>query len=336
LPEGFFFSAAAIAVEKRKFTHTLSFPAIARLDLAPGVSGANILVSPALSPPPAMRFVPRKIEQAPRTARQMPAKERTVMSCRCLLCGMERHLTKQFAGCAGWESYREFAAFSSALSTFPAASDLISYLHTEQSAGNGTSSKDGILAELLRGARGNGRSTTAQELLLWAFVPMLHRISRQVLTRSPALAPDDVGQHVVTALLESFGSPELAGRDSHLAFATARLLRRNAFAWAERETRGTMLGLSGNDALERTPHGEGPQPIERGALLLHFLERCRRRGILSREDLELLVQFKLDGLPSAEYSNASRQRMKRLLAKLRRAARRPRRTKIDERQLRLF
>jgi hypothetical protein len=266
----------------------------------------------------------------------MPAKERTVMNCRCLLCVMERHLTEQFAERAGWESYRKFAAFSSTLSPFPAASDLISYLHSEQSTGNGTSSKDGILAELLRGACGNGRSATAQELLLWAFVPMLHRISRQILTRSPALASDDVGQHVVTALLESFGSPELAGRDSHLAFAIARLLRRNAFAWAERESRGTMLGLGGSDVLERAPNGNGPQPIERGALLHHFLERCQRRGVLSGEDLELLVQFKLDGLPNAEYSNASRQRMKRLLVKLRRAARRPRRTKFDERQLRLF
>jgi hypothetical protein len=258
------------------------------------------------------------------------------MSCRCLLCAMERHLTEQFAGRAGRETYRQFAASSPTLSTFPAASDLIAYLHTEHSAGNGVSSKNEILAELLRGVAGNGRSATGQELLLWAFVPMLHRISRQVLTRSSALAADDVAQHVVTALLESFDSPELVGRNSHLAFALARLLRRNAFAWAERESRGAMLGPCSSDALERAPHGDGPQPIERAALLRHFLERCRRRGVLSGEDLELLVQFKLEEWPSAEYSNASRQRMKRLLAKLRRAARRPRRAKFNARQLRLF
>jgi hypothetical protein len=258
------------------------------------------------------------------------------MSCRCLLCTMERHLAEQFAGRAGRETYRQFAASSPTLSTFPAASDLIAYLHTEQTAESGVSSKNQILAELLRGVAGNGRSATRQELLLWAFVPMLHRISRQVITRAPALAPDDVAQHVVTALLESFGSPEFASRDSHLAFALARLLRRNAFAWAEREIRGAMLSFCGSAALERATDGDGPQPIERTALLGHFLERCRRRGVLSGEDLELLVQFRLEEWPSAEYSNASRQRMKRLLAKLRRAARRPRRTKFDERQLRLF
>ena len=151
------------------------------------------------------------------------------MSCRCLLCVMERHLTEQFAGRAGRETYREFVTFSPALSAFPAAADLISYLHTVQTERNGTQSKDGILAELLREAAGNGRSATAQELLLWAFVPMLHRISRQVVTRCPALPPDDVAQHVVAALLESFGSPEFARRDSHLAFAISRFMRRNAF-----------------------------------------------------------------------------------------------------------
>jgi len=255
--------------------------------------------------------------------------------CRCLLCGMERHLTEQFAGPEGQNTYRQFTSFSPLLSTFPTAADLISYLHTEHSAGNGIPSKDGILAELLRGTTNNGQSSTSRELLLLAFVPMLHRISRQVITRCPTLQPDDVAQHVVTALLESFGSPEFAGRDSHLAFAIARFMRRNAFAWAEREIRGQGHGSDVID-LDCAPHHNGAQPIERSALLRHFLDRCRQRRILSGEELELLVQFKLDESPGADYSNASRQRMKRLLGKLRRAAKRPRRPKVDDRQLRLF
>jgi hypothetical protein len=145
-----------------------------------------------------------------------------------------------------------------------------------------------------------------------------------------------VAQHLVAALLESFGSAEFVGRDSHVAFAVARLLRRNAFAWAERESRSALYGFGASESLERTPDGHGPQPIERAALLRHFLDRCRQRGVLAGEDLELLVQFKLGELPDADCSNASRQRMKRLLAKLRLAARRPRRPRFDDRQLRLF
>jgi hypothetical protein len=257
--------------------------------------------------------------------------------CRCLLCGMERRLTKQFAGPEGQNAYRQLTTFSPVLSAFPAASDLISFLHTEQSAANGNPSKDSILAELLRTTTNNDKSFTSRELLLLAFVPMMHGISRQVVTRCPALLPDDVAQHVVTAFLESLRSHEFAGRDSHLAFAIARFMRRNAFAWAGRESHSKGHGSDVDVIdLEHAPHRNDAHAIERAAVLRHFLDRCRQRGILSGEDLELLIQFTLGELPSADYSNASRQRMKRLIGKLRRAANRPRRPKFDDRQLRLF
>ena len=258
-----------------------------------------------------------------------------MFNCRCLLCLMERDFMEQYAGRAGREAYEKFAVNFPALSSFPAASDLICFLHTEQSAGNDTPSKNRILAELIHAA-GNGRASPSQELLLWTFVPMLHRVSRQVFLRFPTLAADDVSQHLITAFLESLGSREFAGSESHLAFGLTRLLRRNAFTWAERESRIASLSSPAIDLLVQVPGGEGPGPIERAALLQHFLDRCRRVGLLNEKDLTLLAQFKLDEFPDARHSNASRQRIKRLLAKMRRAARRPRRAKLDTRQLRLF
>jgi hypothetical protein len=259
-----------------------------------------------------------------------------VINCRCLLCLMERNFVEQFAARPGRETYEKFAIELPALSSFPAASDLIGFLHTEQSAGNGTPSKNRILAQLIVHTTGNGRASPSQELLLWTFVPMLHRVSRQVFTRFPMLAPDDIAQHTITTFLESLGSREFAGCESHLAFGLTRLLRRNAFAWAERESRIASLGSAGVDGLVHVAGGDGPAPIERAALLEHFLDRCRRVGLLTEEDLTLLAQFKLDEFPDVRYSNASRQRIKRLLAKMRRAARRPCRTKFDLRQLQLF
>jgi hypothetical protein len=249
---------------------------------------------------------------------------------------MERHLTEHFAGTEGREVYGQLVRFSPVLSAFPAASDLVAYLHSEQSSGNGNLPKDKILAELLRVCTTNSRASTAREFLLLVFVPMLHRISRQVLTRCPALSRDDVAQHVLTALLESLGSLEFVNRDSHIAFALRRLLRRNAFVWADRESRGWLQVPNGAEALEHSPQPDGSEPIERAAFLRHFLDRCQKRGVLSDDDLELLVQFKFDEPPGMDYSNASRQRMKRLVGKLRLAARRPRQTKSEDRQLRLF
>ena len=237
------------------------------------------------------------------------------LQCRCLLCEMERRFTAQFAGHEGRESYRALAHRAPALASFRDASELVAYLHSER--GGERLGKDKILAALLHVAA-NGNTAIAQELLLLVFVPMLHRTARQVQTRWPAVSPDDTAQHVLLSFLESAASAEFAARDSHIAFALARLLRRNAFVWGERQGRAS---LSHSDKEIESPNlANGPHTIERAALLNHFLEHCKRHGVLSDEDRRLLRQFKLDESPGVSRSNASRQRMKRLVAKLRRAA----------------
>jgi hypothetical protein len=68
--------------------------------------------------------------------------------------------------------------------------------------------------------------------------------------------------------------------------------------------------------------------MERHTLLRHFLHHCVTSGLLGDAELDLLIQMKLDGNTGEEIaetnlitSNAARQRMKRLLVKLRRIAR---------------
>jgi hypothetical protein len=252
-------------------------------------------------------------------------------NCRCLLCGMERDLTRRFAEPDGHAAYREIAETAVSVSAFPAASDLIAYLHNPENNGNAPVPKNGILAELLHATSGNGTADVSRELLLLAFVPMLHRITRQVFFRFPTLPLDDIAQDAVATFLESFGSTEFAGRNSHLAFGMARLVRRSVFGWAERETRGVW----NHAPLEPVDPSSSNETllIERTALLRHFLDHCTRHGVLTAEDLNLLVQFKLDESHKTHLSNATRQRMKRLVGKLRRAAERP---LPDSRQLRLF
>jgi hypothetical protein len=251
-------------------------------------------------------------------------------NCRCLVCGMERHLEDHFAAPRGQEECRRLARSSFSLSVFPDAFGLVGYLHSYQM--NGNPAKDPILIELLQKMASG--APAVQELLLLAFVPVLHSVVRHVATRYPALPSDDIAQHTVTAFLELCGSPECLALASHVAFAMARLLRRNAFAWAERESRACAVEPSDEEDFGAAMR-ESHNPVEQAIVLRHFLDRCHQRGVISGEDLELLVQVKLEESPAREYSNASRQRMKRLVGKLRRAAK-PRRKFHDDRQLRLF
>jgi hypothetical protein len=264
-------------------------------------------------------------------------------TCRCLICGLERSLTEQLAEHFCEEAYREFADSRSLLSAFPAASDLVSYLHAYRTASNGTHTADRILTELLQTTATDGDVGALRDLLLLAFIPMLHATSRQVASRYPSLSTDDIAQHVVAALLQIVGDPEFYGRTSHVAFAISRILKRNAFEWAERQCRLPVYGAWSETLSDAPSTHDSPEPVERAALLPHFLYRCQQRGLLKGEDVELLLQFKLDaardtkpGGPAAVYSNASRQRMKRLLGKLRRIARTPRSRAQNDNQLRLF
>jgi hypothetical protein len=264
-------------------------------------------------------------------------------TCRCLICALERSLTDQLAERHRQERYQQFADSRSLVSAFPSASELIAYLHTCRSTGNRPDSADRILAELLQTTATDGDVAALRDLLLLAFIPMLHATSRQVAARYPSLSADDVAQHVVASLLQILGAPEFYGRNSHVAFAISRILKRNAFEWAERECRSPVYTAAVETFSEAPSNYSTPEPVERAALLRHFLDRCHQRGLLTGEDLELLIQFKLDaardrkpGGPAAVYSNASRQRMKRLLGKLRRIARTPRHKMQDDTQLRLF
>jgi hypothetical protein len=263
-------------------------------------------------------------------------------TCRCLICLLEGTLAAQFFEPVGQQSYRQFAAVHSLLSAFPAASDLVAHLHARREANNGTHSPDRILGELLQANAANGNAGAPRDLLLLAFIPMLHATARQVAARYASLARDDIGQHATASLLQILGSPEFYDRNSHAAFAISRMLKRSVFEWAERECRALSLSISLADSMDPFAH-ETTESIERSTLLRHFLDRCHRRGWLSTEDLNILVQFKLDaprdakpGGPAALYTNAHRQRMKRLLHRLRQIAEAPRDGKERGGQLRLF
>ncbi len=117
----------------------------------------------------------------------------------------------------------------------------------------------------------------------------------------------------------------MQARQSHFAFAISRAVKRQVFEWARREQMKDLLLNHVSDIFDPVAVEE---PFERHAQLRHFLHRCVTRGDLSDAELDLLIQFKLEGANGEDFesfngnaSNAVRQRLKRLLAKLRRLAR---------------
>jgi hypothetical protein len=169
------------------------------------------------------------------------------------------------------------------------------------------------------------RPVFIETLLTLAFIPMLHGTIRRVLLFQPALAEEDVTQQALSLLLQFLQSDYIRTRQTHFAFAISRALKRQLFTWAQREgmkdaplnrDADLLASLVVEDSFE--PHAQ----------LRHFLHRCVKKGDLTDAELDLLIQYKLEANRQDNFensnghsSNALRQRLKRLLGKLRRLAR---------------
>lgn len=241
------------------------------------------------------------------------------LTCGCCLCRIERQLTEEIA--SGADAYRVlFSSASNGLQAFTSPASLLFHLR----AGHVDAHSD----ELLRGLL-TARPVTSQfveSLFVLAFLPMLHATIRRVVRRQPTLSDDDVTQQALSLFLQFLRSEELQKRQSHFAFTISRAVKRQMFEWANRE-----VGLSmpqSREIAEVLADLNVEESMERHALLQHFLHGCFTKGLLTDTELDLLIQFKLDGNAADEVGdahsispNAVRQKMKRVLAKLRRLAR---------------
>ena len=233
--------------------------------------------------------------------------------CDCTLCHLEVRLLKSLAATQD----DTFAEFGQLLHGSSPIAELL--LPLRASPADATS--DELLRELF--SMRASRPAFIESLLVLAFVPMLHRTIRRVVRYQPALAEEDVTQQALSVLLLFLRSEEMRTRRTHFAFAISRAVKRQVFEWARREGTKDALLDRGRDIF--IPLEES---FERYAQLRHFLHRCVTRGDLTDAELDLLIQFKLEGSngddfdsPNGNVSNALRQRLKRLLAKLRRLAR---------------
>jgi hypothetical protein len=148
----------------------------------------------------------------------------------------------------------------------------------------------------------------------------MHAAVRLILRRYPQLSPEDASQNVLHSLLRFLDSDQLEPRRDYLGFAIARQVKRAAFEWAEHEVRSLVL----EPPVDAPDLNGNHDSFERLVLLRHFLDCAVRRGVLNADELDLLIQFKLEkgsnGDTPDAHSNAHRQRLKRLVLKLRRLA----------------
>jgi hypothetical protein len=241
-------------------------------------------------------------------------------SCGCLLCRIESNLLTELT--SGNDSVHiALLASSDELRIFPSLAALLSTLRNSQADPH----SDQLFRALFFASEAAPQSV--EMVLVLAFLPMLHRTVRQVAKQQPGLSSEDITQQALRFLLEFIRSEQVRERTSHFAFAISRALKRRMFLWASHEGVLSTVRVEpgGEDSISPTRE----ESFERYAILRHFLHRCVTKRLLTGAELDLLIQFKLDGVNgdstvgtcAENLSNALRQKLKRLLAKLRRLAR---------------
>jgi DNA-directed RNA polymerase specialized sigma24 family protein len=240
-------------------------------------------------------------------------------TCDCTLCKIELRLLRDLSRTDSY-ALSEVFSVSERLRAYPSVASLLSDLK----ASPADVRSDQLLHELFA-IRASTPAIT-ESLLILTFLPMLHGTVRRVSKQQPGLSLEDISQQVLSFLLQYLCSQELQARQSHFAFAISRAVKRQVFEWAGRES--AKLRMTNHYDGEVLAPSAFEEPFERYAFLRHFLHRCVTKGLLTDSELNLLIDLKLNGTNGEEFadfngtsSNAVRQRLKRLLAKLRRLAR---------------
>ena len=248
--------------------------------------------------------------------------------CSCFLCDSERSLLLELSREDALRKYRDFASSQPVLSSVPTALALLHRLRAIAADDDHQGSSDAILGELFR-PQPNQDHELQQHLLLLILMPALHKTSRQISAGFPSIAREDIAQHLLTTVLEILGSNSLRNQRSHFAFATIRLLRRNSFRWALRETK---LGGSTKkpDPSEPERKLETEMGFETKFLLNDFLSRCLSNQQINHSEYQLLISFKVKGIDAKKLATplglsqiAFRHRVQRILNRLRKIAREP-------------
>jgi hypothetical protein len=151
--------------------------------------------------------------------------------CLCILCQLEQKLLVQLGESIAKENYAVLYSAVPRFADFPHPSLLLARLR----AGRADAVSDDILGELARwqSAFPDG---LVQNLFVLAFLPLLHAVASVTVRRYPGLEPDDAAQQALLVFLQFLVSDEFRQRESHLAFAIARKVRRRTLEWASRET----------------------------------------------------------------------------------------------------
>lgn len=250
------------------------------------------------------------------------------LQCHCHICKVERHLLLSLSESPGVERFAKLTLNSPPLANFADASILIEHLRSQRDGHIEPPSASEVLGALIQCGSNIEDSELSQSVLVLAFIPTIHRTYREVRAWYRDIPTEDIAQQILAYFPELAASAPIGLLKSHLSFALARSLRRNAVRWARRETLILLEKEKGQQERKSTRERAAQDTFEPVSLLNDFLDYCCRIGILSPFERDLLFKLKVEGFLAKEVSHtntvlsgkAVQRRIERIMDRLRKAA----------------
>jgi hypothetical protein len=246
-------------------------------------------------------------------------------NCTCTICGVEKYISAELILPGNQARYRQLVTDNSLLADFPTALDLVASFHACKDARDGYSLSDRILVKLLTSPITLHDWDYLEWILILLFTPTAHAVVRHVSYHYRFLAREDLSQLALTTLIQSLRSKTWQSQRSHFGYAVARSLRRRLFQWARGEFQCQFAAKKMGEQFPTTQTAD--ESFERNVILRRFLNLCQEKAYLTADEMNLLIDLKLDetvgaGIsgPNGRTSNPFRQKVKRLMTKLRRVA----------------
>ena len=247
--------------------------------------------------------------------------------CTCTICDVERCIGAELELPESRARYQRIAADNALLAGFPTALDLLAEFHTCRDARDPHHLSDCIFVGLLSGPIALHDWDYLEKILILLFTPTAHAVVRHVSCHYQFLAREDLSQLALTTLIQCLRSKSWQSQRSHFGYTVKRSLRRSLFQWARHEFQSTPQFAAQKIGQEFRVSQTAEESFERNAILRHFLNLCQTKAFLTPDEINLLIDLKLEETvgagtsgPNGRTSNPFRQRVKRLMTKLRRVA----------------
>ena len=250
------------------------------------------------------------------------------LHCNCHICKVERYLFTSLSEPPGSVQFSTLTSTSPPLAKFTSVSDLLGDLHARR---NGDSTGP-LAGELLAALLTSGVTIPDFELihsvLVLAFTPTIHRTYREVRAWFRELEPDDIAQQILAFFLELTASTPVETLNALLPIMLARSLRKNAFRWAEKESRVLLQREREREGTRKSKEPAAEDNFESVSILNDFLDYCCQIGALSKFERDLLIKIRIEGflmkeIPSTNpvlSARAVESRIQRILKRLQKVA----------------